>query len=601
MLDRLKELAGSLANHQWMRLLFGSSVALLPIALAALVQRNPWVFVTALTGSALLDAVLRIAPVGKGRLLQVLRDRASQASTLRIAMVAVAFEVLADASVAAVVTGAGMVCSLLIRTGVGWLQEYAARAGWEFAPGRSTGSARNRWLEQAGAGQRYIRGLAVTELLCLAGSIAALTGAAEGVVIALVAVAWIPSFELAWAAVFQSLRNATRSGTPPTADVVPGRVAVYFADPESRAYQLEQWLPVLSDLHRDLGVLLVFRDRRAFDLFGNLTDLPRFFARTLEELTDMYATGNHGVVLYVNNGWRNFQSLAWTRALHAHINHGESDKTSLVTHQSRGYDRVLVAGMAAVERMANGLLEIDTATVVIVGRPQLDYVDVSSARPSSSHAVVVYAPTWEGENEANNFSSLDIGGPAIVQELLTIPDVTVLYKPHPRTPASPQLAMRKANRAICDLLAAAAAVEPQRGHGLWTGDILPLLARADVLVADVSSVAVDHLYLRPDAGLVLMDRGRGGGDIKAAEIPIAQAATVLRADRFGDLPAAVATYLDPAGDRPARTDVRHAYFGNYEVGESTHRFQVVVGELVSLRDRRLASRAARSVSIESGS
>jgi CDP-Glycerol:Poly(glycerophosphate) glycerophosphotransferase len=600
-LVRFEELAESLANHSWMRLLFAASVGLLPIAFWALVAGHPWIVVAALAASAVLDGVLRMAPIGKGRLLQVVRERASQMSTLRIALVAAALEILADSTAGAVVTGAGLICSLLSRVGVGWLQEYTARVGWDAASGRSTGSGRNHWFEQAAAGQRYIRGLAVTELVSLVALAAALVGVADVLVVAVAVIAWIPSLELLLVPTWRWLRTRGRSAHRLTAAVAPGRVAVYFPDPLSRSYQLDQWLPVLADLHRDLGVLLVFRDRRVFDLFGELTDLPRFFARTLDELAEMYAVGNHGVILYVNNGWRNFQSLAWPRALHAHINHGESDKTSLVTHQYRAYDRVLVAGTAAIDRMADGLLDMDGTTVVIVGRPQLDYVDVTpgARRP---RAVVVYAPTWEGENDANNFSSVDVGGPDIVQALLTVPNVSVLYKPHPRTPLSPQPAMRQAHRAICGLLAAAAATDPGAGHGVWTADILALLARADVLVSDVSSVAVDHLYLRPDAGLVLMDRGRDGGEVKAAEVPIARAATVLRADRPEGLQAAVTTLLGSPGMRPQRAEVRGQYFGDFEVGESTQRFQAVVAELVALRDRRVAaSGAARSVSVESAS
>jgi CDP-Glycerol:Poly(glycerophosphate) glycerophosphotransferase len=598
--DRLKETAEALANHQWMRLMFAGMIVLLPVACVALVAGNSWAFVVALTGSTVLDGVLRMAPVGKGRMLQVLRERASQLSTLRITLIGLAFYLLASELPAAVVTGAGLVGSVLSRTAVGWFQEYGGRAGWDFAAGRSVASGNRHWFEEGGAGQRYSRGLAVTELLCLVGLTAALLGAAGSVVILLAAIAWIPSLELALAPVWRWLRTRGRAASRVTAEVVPGRVAVYFPDPVSRAYQLQQWLPVLADLHRDLGVLLVFRDRRVFDLFGELCDLPRFFARTLDDLAEMYAGGDHGVVLYVNNGWRNFQSLAWPRALHVHINHGESDKTSLVTHQSRAYDRVLVAGRAAIDRMVDGLLEVDTTTVTVVGRPQLDYVDLASAAARGPRPVVVYAPTWEGENDANNFSSVDIGGPAIVQTLLTVPEVTVLYKPHPRTPASPLRAMRESHRAICRLLASATAADPGGGHGVWAGDILPLLARADVLVADVSSVAVDHLYLRPDAGLVLMDRGRDGGDVAAAEIPIARAAIVLRADQPGDLAAAVPALLDSSAKRPERAAVRREYFDNYDVGESTRRFQAVVAELVALRDQRVvASGAARSLSVES--
>lgn len=602
MLGRLERLAESLANHPWMRLVFAGSVVLLPVAFVALVAGNGWTVVAALAASALLDGVLRMAPVGKGRLLQVLRERSAQASTLRIALVAVAVGALADVHTAAVVTGAGLVISLLSRIGSGWVQAYATRGGWEAAVGRSADFGINRWLSQAGVGQRYNRGLAVTEVVTLVALLAALAGAPDGGVVALVALAFVPSLELPLAAAWRWLRTPGRSAPPLTADVAPGRVAVYFAEPASRAYQLEQWLPVLRDLHRDLGVLLILRDRRAFDLFGGLTELPRFFARTLDELAGVYAAGDHGVVLYVNNGWRNFQSLAWPRALHAHINHGESDKTSLVTHQSRAYDRVLVAGEAAVKRLTAGLLEVDTSLVVRVGRPQLDYVNVTGATGADARRVVVYAPTWEGENDANNFSSVDVGGPGIVRSLLGVPGVTVLYKPHPRTADSPLRAMRAAHRTICGSLDAASATDPGAGHGLWTGDILSLLVRADVLVSDVSSVAVDHLYLRPDAGLVLMDRGRDGGEVRAAQIPVARSAAVIRADRLDNLSATVAGLLASHAQRPARMDVRREYFGDYEVGESTRRFQAVVADLVALRDRRVAtSGAAGSMSIESAS
>lgn len=185
----------------------------------------------------------------------------------------------------------------------------------------------------------------------------------------------------------------------------------------------------------------------------------------------------------------------------------------------------------------------------------------------------MYAPTWEGENEANNFSSVDIAGPGIVRSLLAVPATTVLYKPHPRTPDSPVPQMRAAHRTICDLLDDAAAAEPSAGHRHWEGEVLPLLARADLLVADVSSVTVDHLYLRPDARLVLMDRGGGGGQIRVSETPVARSAVVVRADDIGDLTAAVVDLLGSNEQAAVRRRVRHEYFGDFEAGESTRRFQ----------------------------
>jgi hypothetical protein len=581
-LPRLATMAAGLANHRWLRLLFIASPVLLLLSVLALVAQAASLFLIITAIGVVIDGLPRVVRLSPGRLLKVIRDRGVQASTLRIAMIAVAFLSLADIRAAAVVTGVGLVVSLSCRIVAGWLAEFASRSGWDAAAG---GTVRRRWRSVP---QQYTRGLTISEIALVSALAVSLAGGATTWVVLIVTAAWLPSLWLVVSEMWHWADSRLEPDRVITRQVAPGRVGVLFAEPVARSYQLQQWLPVLADVHRDLGVLLVFRDRGAFDRFGELTNLPRFYAPTLSDLTDLYAAGDHAVLLYVNNGSRNFQSLAWPRSLHVHINHGESDKTSLATHQFRAYDRVLVAGPAAVKRATAGLLEVDRAALIVVGRPQLDYVENAEAAGRQERHVLVYAPTWEGENTANNFSSVDIGGLEIVRALLDVPAATVLYKPHPRTPLSRDRTIRNAHRAICRLLEKAAVLDSAAGHGLWTGDVLPLLSRADVLVADVSSVAVDHLYLRPDAALILMDRGRDGGDVRVSEIAIAQAATVVRADELHGFSDTVAGLLAGAGHVESRYRVRREYFGDCEVGESTRRFNAVIGQLVSQRDRMIA-------------
>ncbi|MGH8774645.1 MAG: CDP-glycerol glycerophosphotransferase family protein [Jiangellaceae bacterium] len=599
MLRAFTTVAEALANRRWRRLIYVGPLVLLPVAFAALAAGAGWLLVAVVAVGTAVDGLLRLAPIGRGRLLRVIRDRSAQASTVRIALMAAALAWLGDARAAALVTGAGLAVTVLCRVIAGGLQEHAARAGWAGAPHASAAKGIQSWLARIGVAARYNRGLVLTEIAVIVALALALADASAGWVAAVAVAAWLPSVELPAMAAWRWAYSRRHRELAAARDAPHARVAVYFAEPVPRAYQLQQWLPVLDDLHRDLGTLLVFRNRSAFDLFGQLTTLPRYLAPSLDDLTAMYTAGNYAVVLYVNNGWRNFQSLAWPRSLHIHINHGESDKTSLVTHQSRAYDRVLVAGSAAVRRMQTGLLEVDQSSVVVVGRPQLDYVDVD-VTAADGVPVLVYAPTWEGENDANNFSSVDVGGPDIVRALLDVSGARVLYKPHPRTPASPDPRARAAHHAICRLLEEAAAPNPAAGHGVWTGDILPLLARADVLVADVSSVAVDHLYLRPEGRLVLMDRGRDGGDVVAADIPIARAATVVRADRLDGLSATVAGILVTVGSTSdARAQVRREYFGDFAVGQSAAQFQAVVRDLVAHRDDMVrAGQVAAAVTVE---
>ena len=102
------------------------------------------------------------------------------------------------------------------------------------------------------------------------------------------------------------------------------------------------------------------------------TTLPVLLAADFAELRGLYAELDAKVALYCNNSTRNFHSLLEPRMLHVHINHGESDKQSMASNNAKSYDRVFVAGQAAVQRYAPSLLEFDTDRLVRIGRPQLD-------------------------------------------------------------------------------------------------------------------------------------------------------------------------------------------------------------------------------------
>ncbi len=186
-------------------------------------------------------------------------------------------------------------------------------------------------------------------------------------------------------------------------------VLAYFADDETRAYQLLQWLPVLETLDATHRVGVVTRDAASAALIAERTDLPVALAPTFPELTELYARVDADVVLYCNNSMLNFQSLIDAGKLHVHVNHGESDKQSMASNNAKAYDRVFVAGEAAVQRYRAELMEFDESRLVRVGRPQLDLQPVP-ALPSTRRSTVLYAPTWEGDADYNNFSSLDTLG-----------------------------------------------------------------------------------------------------------------------------------------------------------------------------------------------
>jgi hypothetical protein len=372
------------------------------------------------------------------------------------------------------------------------------------------------------------------------------------------------------------------------------RVIAYFAGDPTRTYQLAQWLEVLEVLDRVHPVGLVLRDPDSAELIASRTDLPVLTATTFPELTELYAELDAKVVLYCNNSVLNFESLLDSRMLHVHVNHGESDKQSMASNNAKAYDRVFVAGDAAVDRYVTGLLDFDASRLVRVGRPQLDLPRTPLLAPSTRRTVL-YAPTWEGDADYNDYTSVDTLGEAIVRAILEVPDVRLVYKPHPKITTSLTPAIADAHLAIMGLVEEAARLDPTAGHTqVLTGDILAVMPGCDAMVTDVSSVGLDWLYLHTDKPILLTDPH---GDLEALhhQAPVSRCADVVGADDVRDLASLLDARLTHDEHHLARVAMRHHYFDDLDVGDSTGRFLTEVSRLVTLRDELLTGGAQAAI------
>ena len=371
-------------------------------------------------------------------------------------------------------------------------------------------------------------------------------------------------------------------------------VIAYFAGDPTRTYQLAQWLEVLEVLDRVHPVGLVLRDPDSAALIGSRTELRVFTAETFPELTGLYAELDAKVVLYCNNSVLNFESLLDSRMLHVHVNHGESDKQSMASNNAKAYDRVFVAGDAAVQRYLTGLLDFDATKLVRVGRPQLDLPRTALLIPSPRRTIM-YAPTWEGDADYNDYTSVDSLGESIVRAILDVPDARLVYKPHPKVTTSLTPAIAEAHLRIMGVVDDAARADPAAGHTqVQTGDILAVMPGCDAMVTDVSSVGLDWLYLHTDKPILITDPH---GDIDALhhQAPISRSADVVDRANVRALTAVLTDRLEHDEHHLARVAMRHHYFDDLLVGESTVRFLSAVGELVALRDELLAGGADRAI------
>lgn len=364
--------------------------------------------------------------------------------------------------------------------------------------------------------------------------------------------------------------------------VAPGaQVLVYFADTRTKFYQLKQWLPVLEKLNESVPTAVFLRQPSAIRVTAENTSLPVVFRRSFDEFMSYMTEYQPKLVLYVNNGVSNFQSLSFAPAVHVHINHGESDKLSMVSNQAKAYDKVFTAGPAAGHRHRKALFDFDEAHLVEVGRPQLDLEHAPSLPPSTLRTIL-YAPTWEGENDSNNYTSVDCYGPAIVQAVLAEPNTRLVYKPHPRIAGSKHAEMAENHERILQLINEANSAGGP--HIISTeGDILTMFEQTDLMITDISSVGLDYLYLRSEKPLLLTDRRTDRASL-VAESPIASAVPVIDTDSVGKLPGMIKEQLATGGDAAARAKIRSFYFGDLEVGDSSNKF---ISEVTRLIDERL--------------
>lgn len=295
-------------------------------------------------------------------------------------------------------------------------------------------------------------------------------------------------------------RRSLAGGAPEAGMPVP--FVVYFADVPSSAYQLRQWLLPLEALDADGGrVALLVRNPEVALALQPQTRLAVVFVPEAAGVERFVSSHDVQVVFYVNNSQSNFTTLRINGPVHVHLSHGESEKSSMYSNQLKAYDYAFVAGDASAERILENVIGIDPSHLVRIGRPQLAVPSpAGGSRPRpGARRTVLYAPTWEGDGPSMAYGSLVTHGEQLVTTLLADPRVRLVFRAHPKS-GSQSLHYRQALARVRHQLA----TEQSRaaGHAIdpWD-DAVESIARADVVVTDVSAMAMDALGL--DKPLVL--------------------------------------------------------------------------------------------------
>ncbi len=356
-------------------------------------------------------------------------------------------------------------------------------------------------------------------------------------------------------------------------------VMVYFPDTRESLYQLRQWYGPLAKLHERHPLVVVFQDSRTARVAAAESGLRCLTIARYGTLDALLARSEVKLAIYVNHSPQNFANLRFLSLVHVHLSHGDGDKGVNVSNQLKAYDFNFVAGQAGIDRAARYTMLYDApARTIAIGRPQLDF-----AAPARSDAgpgalpTVLYAPTWEGGQPSMAYSSVATHGEAIVGALLASGQCRVVYRPHPLTGVTDD-AVGVADLRVRELIDKAAA----GGHRVDVGsDFSVAAAESDLLICDVSAVAVDYL----PSGKPLIVTTPADARVVAAETRLLRTVPRLTAADAPGVAELVAEQLSVDPGRRQRLDLVEYYVGDTTPGVATKRFVEACERVMDVRDR----------------
>ena len=355
-------------------------------------------------------------------------------------------------------------------------------------------------------------------------------------------------------------------------------VVVYFSGGMGNVYQLDQWIKPLEVLNKTEEVLIVARNVEVYEWIQAHTQFHVAFCKTMTTLLQLYEDNNFKCILYVNNSCTNFQSLSDNRALHVHINHGESEKTSTFTNRAKAYDYTFVVADAGYDKYMNNLINIDPSKFVKIGRPQTDFVALID-RPVTDKKIILYAPTWEGTHLSMNYTSLPDCGMTFVKKILATNDYYLIYRPHPNT-GSRDLVTKQTDNEIRDLVA-----KSDSATLMIEEDINSVFELVDLAIFDNSAVTVDFLAF--DKPMLMTDYFHRQKGMVAGKPQIIKACELINDQNSENIVALIADSLKQDSKATQRREVKQYFLGDYPRGKSTEKFVEKVMEVIDMRDELL--------------
>ena len=360
-----------------------------------------------------------------------------------------------------------------------------------------------------------------------------------------------------------------------TAQVKSSEIVIYFFGGMGQTYQIKQWIDTFIELHKKHKIVVLVRNREVRKYFKKILPFPIIYKDTVQQMQDFYNKHNFKIIIYINNGVKNYQSLLNENVLHIHINHGESDKSSDHSNQVKGYDYIFVHGPNGYDNYMKYLIRLDPKKLVQTGRPQLDFIKPMTL-DTKGKRVVIYAPTYEATHRSMRYTSVDIYGEKIVNQIIDSKKYFFIYKPHPNLGGNDPEVLRIHKKIL-------AKIEKSKNSIMIdyedVNNIYPLV---DFAIFDMSSIMTD--YLNVDKPFMLADVFKP--DVhNVSDYNVLKGCNRLTLDNIDNLLETIEDEITNDPMKTKRVDVKKLYLGEYKKGESIEKFISSVSDVIYERDK----------------
>lgn len=369
-------------------------------------------------------------------------------------------------------------------------------------------------------------------------------------------------------------------------------VIVHLSGPDAAGYQINTWLESLEALDR--RVFIVLRDHPLFTRMASTT-IPTLELKDPGELL-MLDFSSARIALFPSNTGNNIHLLRLPTLMSAFIGHGDSDKSASNNPFSRAYDELWVAGEAGADRYRRSKLGVHEDQYRYVGRPQVHGIAREPRLGEETVPTVLYAPTWEGVNHDQEYSSVSAVGVKVVEALLAAqPPVRVVFKAHPFT-GQRDAKYRAVLTRIAGLLDDASTRTGVDHRVVKGGSINEWFNRATALITDISSVVSD--FLASEKPYAVFNHTDHDDATFRAEYPSTGAGTTIGRDGRG-----IAEFIDVVTQKvPDAQSGARAKLATYLLGPPEQRtleaFQASIDAFIARSEAERADYRGQSYAVE---